>query len=119
MMEENNANKELVEYSDFKLGFLVEKYAGESGIMTWSNEANEKIDFLELDQNFEEKEYDRQGCVIYFDNDSDSEVEPLSNEDNEGKESSNDDVDRSGNLGTWRAKGLYKKNLRLFSSFQK
>ncbi len=94
-MEQDNTSKELVVYSDSKLGFLVETYAGEAGIMTWIHEANNKLNFPELDKDYEEKEQDGQGHVAYFDADSNSEVESLSSEEYEGDKSNNEDHNKS------------------------
>ena len=88
--EEDNASKDLIVYSNHELGSIVEKYAGEAGIMAWIDEANDKTEFPELDENYKEKEQDGEGGATYLDDSSDSEVEPLSYGDDESDSSSND-----------------------------
>ena len=41
--KEDNVSKELVLYSDYELGSLVKKYAGEAGMMAWIDEANKSL----------------------------------------------------------------------------
>ena len=89
--DEDNASKDLIVYSNHKLGSIVEIYAGEGGTMEWIDKAKDKTECSKLGKEYEEKEQDGQGGVVYLDDDSDSEVEPLGSGDDEGDNSSNED----------------------------
>ena len=39
-------------YSNHKLGSIVEKYSGDAGIMAWIDKANNKTEFLELNEDY-------------------------------------------------------------------
>ena len=96
-LEEDNTSKDLVVYSNYELGYIVKKYDGEVGITAWIDKANDKAEFPELDEDYEEKEKDGEGDVAYLDDGSDSEVEPLSSGDDKSNKSSDDAEDSGDN----------------------
>ena len=59
-------------------------------IIVWIDKANDKTEFLDLKEDYEEKEKDGEGGVTYLYDGSDSEIEPLYSEDDESDKSSDD-----------------------------